>query len=61
RLWAAMGHAPNAWPPHQYIVMNAMRTLSGNGLSRAIPQAEGEIWPCTRAGRGAMVHQFGEI
>ncbi|KAH9953065.1 hypothetical protein BGW80DRAFT_1414070 [Lactifluus volemus] len=35
-----MGHAPNTWPPHQRIAMQAIRTLRvpDNRLSGAIPQ-----------------------
>ncbi|KAF8883777.1 Six-hairpin glycosidase-like protein [Gymnopilus junonius] len=29
--------APNAWPPHQYIVLNALRALPSNITSGAIP------------------------
>jgi alpha,alpha-trehalase len=30
--------APNAWPPHQYITMQALRALPDNVSSGAIPQ-----------------------
>jgi len=30
--------APNAWPPHQYIALEALRALPTNVSSRAIPQ-----------------------
>jgi hypothetical protein len=39
-IMGAMGHAPNAWLPHQYIAMHAMRTLRTTGDPAA---AEGEI------------------
>ncbi|KAH9959388.1 hypothetical protein BGW80DRAFT_1368773, partial [Lactifluus volemus] len=58
RLWAAMGHAPNAWPPHQYIAMQAMRTPR-QLIKRGDPEAtEGEILRCAHAGQAAMSHQI---
>jgi alpha,alpha-trehalase len=39
QFWAAMGDAPNAWPPHQSMAMHALwpRALPDNGSSGAIP------------------------
>ncbi|KAH9959391.1 hypothetical protein BGW80DRAFT_1464775 [Lactifluus volemus] len=38
QLWATMGDAPNAWPPHQSMAMHALRprALPDNGSSEAI-------------------------